>query len=170
MTFVVGCDFEEFRHYYNDAIGKLGKDEGYWIEVDPSHLVVWRENGEIVGHAIWHESNTKEHKEGDPRDEQDRRMLERLLGGEGDFVELHEVWLREDRRGKGYGERFFEFFEDFMEKRGHDSAVYYAYHPAAVAICRKRGYSEVSGLEARGLEGRMETMYIFHISPRGSPD
>jgi hypothetical protein len=36
----------------------------------------------------------------------------------------------------------FAFFEDFLRKRGYSSFVYYANHPAAIAICRKRGYKE----------------------------
>jgi len=45
-------------------------------------------------------------------------------------------------RGNGYGKRFFEFFEEFIKRKGYDSFVYYADHPAALAICRKRGYLE----------------------------
>ena len=31
---------------------------------DPSQLIVCREN-KVVGHAVWHETNTKEHRKGD---------------------------------------------------------------------------------------------------------
>jgi len=58
------------------------------------------------------------------------------------IVELHELWLRKKHRGKGYGKRFFEFFEDFIRKKGYDSIVYYADHPAAITICRNRGWKE----------------------------
>jgi len=158
MRFVVGCDLEEFKRYYraleglhdyfkslglSDVVeGELGSVEEYWVTKDPSHLIVWRENGEVVGHAIWHETSTEEHRKGDPRDDEDREMLERLLGGKRGFVELHEVWLMEEYRGKGYGKKFFEFFEGFIKDRGYDSIVYYADHPVAVAICRERGYRE----------------------------
>ena len=65
-----------------------------------------------------------------------------MPGGKEDFVELHEVWLRQKYRGKGYGRQLFEFFEGFLRERGYSSFVYYADHPAAIAICRKRRYKE----------------------------
>ena len=71
-----------------------------------------------------------------------REVLERLLGEKRDFVELHRVWLEEKHRGKGYGKKFFEFFEDFAKKRGFDSIVYYSGNRTAIDICRKRGYKE----------------------------
>jgi len=164
MKLVVGCDFDEFKSYYNRTVGTLGGAEEYWVTEDPSHLIVWRENNEVIGHAIWHEANTEEHRRGDLRDREDREILEELLGGKKDFVELHEVWLKKKYRGKGYGKRFFEFFEEFIENRGYDSIIYYAYHPAAIAICRKRGYKEAYGLELAGLEGEMRTCYVFCLS------
>ena len=86
---------------------------------------------------------TDEHKEGDPRDREDREILRKFLGGKRDnIVELHEIWLRTKYRGKGYGKMFFEFFEKFIRKGGYDSIVYYTDNPAAIAICRKRGYKE----------------------------
>ena len=155
MRTVVGCDLEEFKRYYK----KLALDKewqgtfGFTEELDtswervlvknPSLLVVWRENNEIIGHAIWHETSTDEHRKGDPRDKEDRVILRRLLGGRKDnIVELHEIWLRKKYRGKGYGKRFFEFFEGFIRKKGYDSIVYYTDNPAAIAICRKRGWKE----------------------------
>ncbi|MFX1517088.1 MAG: hypothetical protein ACFFC6_12370, partial [Promethearchaeota archaeon] len=42
----------------------------------------------------------------------------------------------------GYGEEFFEYFEEFIGEKGFKSIVYYADHPAALAICRNRGYQE----------------------------
>jgi len=146
VEFVVGCKFDEFKRYLQ-RIG-LYKEEGeldkleIFLNNKLFNLIVWRLDGEIVGHAIWHETNTEEHRKGDPRDKEDREILERLLGGKKDFVELHEVWLREELRGKGYGKRFFEFFEEYMKKRGYDKIIFYAHHPAALAICRKRGYEE----------------------------
>ena len=148
MKFVVGCDVEEFKEYYkrNGCAGELGTGELSITEEkivtqDPSHLIVWREN-KIIGHAIWHETNTEEHRKGEPRDKEDREILERFLGGKKDFVELHEVWLMKEYRGRGYGKKFFDFFEWFIGRRCFTSIVYYAFHPAAIAICRKRGYKE----------------------------
>lgn len=143
LRFVVGCNLEEFIEYSK----KLGVRADVavceiTIRQNPSCLLLWKLGDEIVGHAIWHESSTEEHRRGDPRDGEDREALERLLGGKRDFVELHEVWLREEYRGRGYGKLFFGFFEGFMRNRGYDSVVYYADHPAALAICRKRGYKE----------------------------
>jgi GNAT superfamily N-acetyltransferase len=117
---------------------------------------VWRQNNEIIGDAIWHETSTDEHREGDPRDREDREILRKLCGGKKDnIVELHEIWLIKKYRGKGYGKRFFEFFEVFIGRKGYDSFVYYADHPAALAICRKRGYKE-DYLKSEG-------EYVFYI-------
>jgi len=158
LRFVVGCDLEEFKRYYkNNGIhiyfktlgladvkfGELGPVEEEIIKKDPSHLIVWRKNDEIIGNAIWHETSTDEHRKGDPRDKEDRVMLRKLLEGKKDnIVELHEVWLKKEHRGKGFGKKFFEFFEEFITKKDYSSIVYYTDHPAAIAICRKRGYKE----------------------------
>ncbi len=165
VRFVVGCDLEEFRRYYrtlddlhdyykarglSDVVyGELGKVEEGIIKRDPHHLIVWREVDEILGHAIWHESSTEEHRKGVARDEDDKRLLRELLGGRRDFVELHEIWLRTKFRGRGHGERFFDFFEDLIKKRGYGSIAYYTDNAAGSAICRKRGYTEGSLPKAR---------------------
>jgi GNAT superfamily N-acetyltransferase len=156
VRFVVGCDLEEFKRYYRkaghheyykavgitDAIyGELGPTEERIIRRDPSHLIVWRENNEIVGDTIWHEECIDGFRK-DPGDREVAEVLERLLGGKKEFIELHEVWLEKKCRGKGYGKKFFEFFENFAKKRGFDSIVYYTGNPAAIDICRKRGYKE----------------------------
>ncbi|UCG44883.1 MAG: GNAT family N-acetyltransferase [Candidatus Bathyarchaeota archaeon] len=141
---------EEFKEYYEkngfageQGTGELGLTEEKIIAQDPAHLIVWRENDEIIGNAIWHETSTDEHREGDARDTEDREILRRLLGGRKEnIVELHEVWLRKEYRGRGYGKEFFEFFEEFIKEKGYDAIVYYADHPAAIAICRERGYKE----------------------------
>jgi len=144
MRFVVGCDLEEFKRYYR----RNGYDDGDLEHLikkvikDSSQLIAWRKNDKIVGHAVWHESNTKEHRKGDPRDQEDTEALEKLLSAKKNFVELHEIWLMKEHRGKGYGKRFFEFFEEYMKSRGYDQIIYYADHPAAIAICRKRGCKE----------------------------
>jgi len=168
VKFVVGCDFDEFKRYLR-RIG-LYTEEGELEKLETLlmnkllNLIVWRENGEIIGHAIWHETNTEEHRKGDPRDKEDRKILEKLLGGKKYFVELHEVWLTEEHRGKGYGKRFFEFFAEFIRNRGYESIIYYAYHPAAIAICRQRGYQEAYGIEETGLRGEVEMCYVFYLS------
>jgi len=105
-------------------------------------LIVWRENGKIVGHAVWHESNTEEHRKGSPRNKEDTEALEKLLDGKKDFVELHEWWLIETHRGKGYGNEFLDFFEVYMKSEGYFDLVFYADHPAALAAFRKHGYKE----------------------------
>jgi len=156
MKFVVGCDLEEFKRYYRalDALhnyfralgltdvrfGELGPIEEGHIKRDPSHLIVWREDNEIIGNAVWHETHIDEFR--DTEDKEVREVLERFLGEKKEFIELHEVWLKEEYRGKGYGKKFFEFFEGFIRKKGYDSIVYYTDHPAAIAICRKRGWKE----------------------------
>jgi len=143
VEFVVGCDLEEFKRYAEkDGVRADLEVLEKVLPKDASSLIVLKEGDKIIGHAIWHETNTEEHRKGDPRDKEDRRILEKLLGGKKSFVELHEVWLIEAYRGKGYGKEFFEFFEEFMKRRGYDAIVFYADHPAALAICYKRGYKE----------------------------
>ena len=129
-------------------------------------LIVFRENGEIIGHAVWHETNTEEHRKGDPREKEDKEIMQGFMGKEKDFIELHELWLTEEHRGKGYGKRFFDFFEEYMRRKGYDSLVYHAFDPAAVAICRKRGYKEAYGLKEAGPYGKIETMYVFYLRLR----
>jgi GNAT superfamily N-acetyltransferase len=137
------------------------------LESGRFNLIVFRENGEIIGHAIWHETNTEEHRKGgEPREKEDKKILHGFLGKEKDFIELHELWLTEEYRGKGYGKRFFDFFEEYMRRKGYDSLVYYAFDPAAVAICRKRGYKEAYGLKEAGPYGKIETMYVFYLRLR----
>jgi GNAT superfamily N-acetyltransferase len=155
LRFEVGCDLDEFTRYQRNSgiheylkwvgvtdvvYGELGPIEVAHIERDPSHLIVWREGSEIIGHVIWHEERVDGFRL--PREEEVRMVLERLLGAKKNFVELHTVWLEEKHRGKGYGKRFFEFFGDFAKKRGFDSIVYYTGNLAAIGICRKRGYKE----------------------------
>jgi GNAT superfamily N-acetyltransferase len=150
LEFVVGCELEEFKEYYRrngfageQGTGELGIAEEKIISQDLAHLIVWRESNEIIGYAIWHETSTDEHRKGDPRDREDREILRKLCGGKKDNIaELHEIWLMKEYRGKGYGKKFFEFFEEFIRRKGYYSFVYYADHPAALAICRKRGYAE----------------------------
>jgi GNAT superfamily N-acetyltransferase len=150
LRFVVGCDLDEFKEYYRrngfageQGTGELGITEEKIVTENPTHLIVWRKNNEIIGDAIWHETSTDEHRKGDPRDREDREMLRKLCGGNKDnVVELHEVWLTKEHRGKGYGKKFFDFFEKFTKEKGYDSIIFYADHPAALAICRKRGCKE----------------------------
>ncbi len=150
MRFVVGYeDLGEFREYYRELNlpwGELSNsiNEGI-LSGNPAQVILWKRDEAILGHAIWHESSTVEHGRGSPRDAQDRELLETLLGERKSFVELHEVWLRREHRGKGYGKQFFDFFEEFIANRGHDTIVYYADDPAALTICRRRGYREAKG-------------------------
>jgi GNAT superfamily N-acetyltransferase len=171
LRFEVDCDLDEFRKYHkNSGIHGYLKSMGltdsydenlnYMLNVvinDPAQLIVWREDGTIVGHAVWHESTVEEHRKGDPRTKEDRDALRKLLGGKKDFVELHEIWLTERYRGKGYGEMFHDFFEKLMKARGYSDVVFYAHHPAAVAICRKHGYRE--GGYLKGLKE-----FVYHLS------
>jgi len=165
MRFVVGCEFDELERHL-DRLG-VYKEEGEREKLETKlrnglfNLIVWRKNGEIIGHAIWHESNTEEHRKGDPRDEEDIEALRKLLGGKKDFVELHEIWLLAEHRGKGYGKKFFEFFEEYMRSKGYDKIVFYAHHPAALAICRKRGYKEGGSVCIDGV-----AEYVFYLPLR----
>jgi len=128
MEFVVGCDLEEYKRYYRTLdglhryyrtlgltdvkFGELGATEEEIIKRNPSHLIVWRENDDIIGHAVWHETSTDEYRPRDPRDEEDKEILKRLLGGKKDnVVELHEIWLRKKYRGRGYGKNSLGFLK-----------------------------------------------------------
>jgi GNAT superfamily N-acetyltransferase len=129
------------------------------VENDPKHLIVWTDQGEIVGHNIWHETNTEEMTPGDPRDVDDRNTLRKLFGGMTEnLVELHELWLITEHRGKGYGSQFFVFFEDFVSRNGFDGIVHYTDHPGVVALCRKRSYKEAF------LEGSGWHVFVLPIS------
>ncbi len=141
---------ESFLSYYRDARGDLGSTEAELVEEDPERLIAWMEEGEILGHAIWHPSHTEAHPDGSPREKDDREILLGLLGGPTAFVELHEIWLLEEHRGKGYGSAFFDFFEENMHQRGFRHIIYYADHPAALSLCRRRGYAEAYGVELDG--------------------
>jgi GNAT superfamily N-acetyltransferase len=147
-----------FLIYYRSARGEMGSAEEEIVKESPERLIVWKEENEILGHAIWHPSDTETHPDGSQREEDDREILLELLGGPAAFVELHEIWLLEEHRGKGYGEAFFDFFEDMMTEKGFRHIVYYADHPAALAICRRRGYREAHGVE---LDGR--TFYVLTL-------
>jgi hypothetical protein len=106
MKIVVDSDIEEFKRYYHRLAedkewqGTFGFTEELgtsWERVlveNPSLLIVIRENSEIVGHLIWHESSTDEHRKGDPRDEEDKQILNKLAGGKEDLVELRIFCLR----------------------------------------------------------------------------
>jgi GNAT superfamily N-acetyltransferase len=160
LDFIVGgYSIEEFKKYYctlSDlqtyyvSIGSrepgpfdLGLDEERHVERDPNHLIVMTNEGKTVGHCIWHETTTEEMNPGNPRDNDDRDCLRQLFGGEKDnLVELHELWLRSEHRGKGFGHQFFDFFEDYVSASGFDGVVYYTDNGAAIALCRKRGYKE----------------------------
>jgi len=170
LRFIEGCNFEGFStHLAKNGLytgrGELEKLKG---RLDSKHfnLIVFMENDEIIGHGIWHKTNTEEHRKGDPRDKEDKEILRRFFGEKKDFIELHELWLTKEHRGKGYGESFFDFFEDYMRNKGHDSIIYYAFDPAAVAICRQRGYKEAYGLKEAGPYGEIETMYVFYLQLR----
>jgi ribosomal protein S18 acetylase RimI-like enzyme len=160
LEFHVGkLSIEEFREYYrtlsdlqdfyirrtNGQPGPfdLGDDERNHVERDLNHLITWTDNGEIVGHCIWHETTTEDMIPDDPRDDEDRRCLLDLFGGKKDnLVELHELWLRTEHRGKGFGRHFFDFFENYMSRAGFDGIVFYTDHEGAIKLCRERGYRE----------------------------
>jgi len=52
---------------------------------------------------------------------------------------------------------FYDFFEKFMKDKGYSDIVFYAHHPAAVAICRKHRYRD--GGYLKGLNE-----YVFYLS------
>jgi ribosomal protein S18 acetylase RimI-like enzyme len=163
LRFEVGSNLEELREYWNRSGYDGNLDHLINVVIkDPAQLIVWKENDRIVGHSVWHESNTIEHRKGDPRDIEDREALKKLLGKKKDFVELHEIWLIKEYRQKGYGNEFFDFFEAYMKSKGYADLVFYADHPAALAAFRKHGYKE-----GGYLKGAKE--YIFYHSLERNP-
>lgn len=161
VVFSHGGNIEELREHLAGLGLTLGETEERLIKEKPERLIMWRDLGELVGHTIWHASNTKVHPDGEEREAEDRKTLEEELKVVGDFIELHEIWLSDDHRGKGYGTAFFEYFENMVKKKGFNAIVYYADHPAATYLCRKRGYREAYGLEIDGITGEGITVYTF---------
>jgi GNAT superfamily N-acetyltransferase len=159
LEFIVGYDLDRFEQYYKTLenlrifyvsrtgrdpdLQGLGEDERNHIKRDPDHLIVWMDDGELVGHVVWHETSTEEMIPGDPHDDAYKEILRRLFDGKrNDIVELHEVWLQPKHRGKGYGRQFFSFFAEFALERGFNGIVHYTDNPGAIALCRNLGYEE----------------------------
>ena len=158
MDFIIGYNLQEhgydlnkFRTDYirSSNISELDTIEEDLIKENPSHLIAWKENQIVVGWAIWHESSTREHRRGLSREKSDTIILEILLGGKKDIIELHELWLKKDYRGRGYGKQFFNFFEEFVLGIDYNSIVYYTDDPAAIGLCRKFGYKEAFNKELK---------------------
>jgi hypothetical protein len=156
-----GGSVDELREHMARMGFRLGETELRLVTERPERLILWRDGDRVVGHTIWHESNTKTHPDGEPREEEDRRILEEELDVEGDFVELHEIWLGDESRGRGYGHSFFDYFESMVGAMGFRYIVYYADHPAALAICRGRGYREAYGVELDGIDGGGGVFYVL---------
>ena len=161
VEFSHGGDVEEIRAHLEGLGLSLGLTEERLIIEKPERLIMWRDAGVLVGHTIWHASNTKVHPDGEPREADDRRILEEELNIVGDFIELHEIWLNDEYRGMGYGSYFFDYFEEMVVKKGFKSIVYYADHPAARSICRKRGYCEAETIELDGITGERGLYYVL---------
>jgi GNAT superfamily N-acetyltransferase len=174
LNLEVGCDQGKFRSYYLKTIASeaykrdVGENDGSveleYVAADPSHLILWKDGEQILGHAIWHESNTDEHRPGVPREEDDKRLLRELLGGRADFIELHELWLPPEHRGKGYGRQFFDFFESSVSSKGHNIMVHHTFDETVAGICRRRGYKEIGGATVAGKPG-----WIFSLSSGKTP-
>jgi len=161
ILFTHGVDLESFKKYYQVIFGKVGDTELDIIKENPDHLITFHSEDAILGHCIWHDSNTRSHPNGAPRDDKDRQILEDELGVIGEFTEVHELCLEEEKRGRGLGTFFFDYFENMVESRGIRYIVYYADHPAALSICRKRGYRESYGVELDGIKGEGGVFYVL---------
>ena len=161
VEFSHGGDVEELRDHLKGLGLSLGPTEERLIVENPERLIMWRDECVLVGHTIWHTSNTRVHPDGEPREADDRRILEEELNIVGDFIELHEIWLGDDYRGRGYGSSFFDYFEGMVKQKGFKSIVYYAGHPAARSICKKRGYCEAETIELDGITGERGLYYVL---------
>lgn len=78
LRFEVGCDPEskEFREYWRNNGYNEDLDDMISHVKNPTQLIIWKKNDKIVGHAIWHESNTETHgKAGPPRNKDDSEAL-----------------------------------------------------------------------------------------------
>jgi hypothetical protein len=69
LRFEVGCDpeSEEFKEYWSRNGYDEELDDIINIIKSPTQLIIWRESDKIVGHAVWNESSTEEHRRGSPR-------------------------------------------------------------------------------------------------------
>ena len=68
MKFMVGCDLSTFKKYYATCgRGDLDDIEEKILLDDLSHCILWMRGQEILGHTLWHECSTSEHRRGDPR-------------------------------------------------------------------------------------------------------
>ena len=150
MKFEIGYDFEKIKKDYITVWGENVYEETKNLIVkNPSYLIVMLLNKNVIGWAIWHESDVSNHRKGHSRDVLDSEILIKLIGMKKDFIELHELWIMEKFRGFKYGTQFFAFFEDFVKKQKYNSIIYYADHKAAIEICRKRGYKELYNSELK---------------------
>ncbi len=155
-----------FEKYYktiwksipNRRLSNLDEFERDIVIDNPAHLIVWKEGNKLIGHTIWHETYTDRHHEEDPRDDEDRKILEDLIGKIIECVELHEIWLKMEYRGKGYSKQFFPFFEKFIADSGYGYIIYYTDNEASMHICRQRGYKEDYGVKAGEY-----TWYVFTL-------
>lgn len=154
-------DIEELRAHLEGLGLSLGETEKNLVLKNPDQLIMWRDKGNLVGHAIWHPSNTRVHPDGEEREADDRLILETQLNVKGDFIELHQIWLDDNYRGRGYGSAFFDYFEEMVKRKGYKSIVYYADHPVARSICKKRGYLEAETIELDGITGEGGVYYIL---------
>jgi hypothetical protein len=71
MRFVVGYDWEAYKRYYATLkelhayyqklnlederyeAGVVGDSETQIVKADSSHLIIWVDGDEVVGHAVW---------------------------------------------------------------------------------------------------------------------
>ena len=87
--------------------------------------------------------------------------MEQELDIEGDFIELHEIWLADEYRGRGFGSELFEYFENVVKSKGFKVIVYYEDDPTALDICLKRGYKTTWGVELYCIKGEKSRYYVL---------
>ncbi len=99
VEFRHGGDVEELRQHLETHGLSLDPTERRLVTENPEQLIMWRDEGVLVGHTIWHASNTRVHPDGEEREVEDRRILEKELHvvGDGHRVKLaHAIVTTED--------------------------------------------------------------------------
>ncbi len=108
----------------------------------PPHLMICR-GKDVIGHVIWGGAGIDD--AGRRLSEDGRReVLAMLPDDRKGYLELREIWLRSEYRGRDYELKILRLFEDFARGRGHAAIVAMPRDGATVSLLRNAGYEEVA--------------------------